>query len=149
MNKQYKYFPATTNIPDETNKALPKQILSYTNLELTTVPPPTFVQQPSPSYVLQTVDPTVCINTFSCPTDKFVTGSLNLLRPHVELSRDTDPFVILNHIFETYRNLQNLLQLHRTDFQTLTPSTIQLNDFLKTLVLLETLQIANSIAKSS
>ena len=73
LNKQNKYLPATTNIPDE-KTALPKHILSYTNLEIKTVPPPTFVQQPPPSYVLQTVDPTVCINSFSYPTDKFVTG---------------------------------------------------------------------------
>ena len=47
---------------------------------------------------------------------------LNLLRPHIEPSPNTDPFVILNHIFDTYRTLQNLLQLHSNDIQPLTLS---------------------------
>ena len=63
---------------------------------------------------------------------------LNLLRPHVEIAPNTDPFVILNHIFDTFRNLQSLLQLHSTDYQNLTLSTIHVNDFLKKLILLET-----------
>ena len=97
---------------DETNKALPKFVAPSTNLEFSTVRPPTFIQQPPSSYVLQTVNPNVCINSFSCPTNKFVTDILGIHRPHVELSPNTDPFFILNHIFDTYRNLQNLLQLH-------------------------------------
>ena len=44
----------------------------------------------------------------------------------------------LNHIFDTYQNLQNLLQLHSTDIQKITLSIIHGNDFLKKLVLLET-----------
>ena len=60
----YKHFPpATTNLPDEINKALPKHVPPSTNLEISTsnVPPSTiFLQQPPPSYVLQTVNPNVC-----------------------------------------------------------------------------------------
>ena len=88
------------------------------------------MQQPPPSYVLQSVNSNVCINSFSCSTGNFVTEILYLLRPHVELSSNTDSFVILNHIFDTYHNLQNLLQLHGTDIQTLTLSTIDVSDFL-------------------
>ena len=77
------------------------------------------------------------INSISCPTDKFITEILNLLRPHVEHSPNTDPFVIFYHIFGTYQNLQNLLQYHSTDIQTLTLSTIHVNDFRKKSVVLE------------
>ena len=80
----------------------------------------------------------VCINSFSCPTGKFVREILTLLRPHVELAPNTDPSVILTNIFDTYRTLQSLLQLHSTDIQTLILSTIHVNDFLKKLFLLET-----------
>ena len=129
------------------NKVLPKRVCLLLILKspLPLPPSPTFMQQPPPSYVLQTVNPIVCINSFSCPTDNFVTGNLNLLRPHVELSPNTDPFFIPNHDFDTYRNLQNLLQLHSTDIQSSTLSTIHVNDFLEKLVLLETFsQIKNS-----
>ena len=80
----------------------------------------------------------MCINSFSCPTDKFVSEVLTLLRPHVELAPNTDRFVILPHFFDTYRTLQSLLQLHSTDIQNLTLSTIHVNDFLKKLILHET-----------
>ena len=64
---------------------------------------------------------------------------------HVEIDPNTDPFVFLNHIFDTFRNLQSLLHLHSTDLQNLTLSTIYVNDFLKKLVLLETpLQFTSS-----
>ena len=77
----------------------------------------------------------MCINSFSCPTDKFVNEIFTLLRPHVEIALINDPFVILNHIFDTYRTLQLL----STDIQNLTLSTIHINDFLKKIILLETL----------
>ena len=80
----------------------------------------------------------MCINSLSCPTDKFVGEILTLLRPHVELATNTDPFVILTHIVETYRTFQSLLQLHSIDTQNLTISTIHVTDFPKKLVLLET-----------
>ena len=96
------------------------------------------MQQPHPSYVLKTVNPNMYINSFSCPTDKLITEILKLFRPHGEHSHNTDPFVILNHVFESYHNLQNLLQLPSTDIQTLTRSTFHSNDFLKKLVLLTT-----------
>ena len=138
LKKPYKYFPATNKIPDEMNKALPKHVPSSTNLEILTVPLAAFIQQPPPSYVLQSVIPDVCINSFSCPTDKLNTEISNLLRPHVELSPNTDPIGILNDFVDTYCNLQSLLQLRSTDIQTLTLSTIHVNDFLKNPVLLET-----------
>ena len=53
-NKQYKYFPDTTKILDEVNRALPKLVPpSSTTLEIATVPPPTFIQPPVyvPMYV--------------------------------------------------------------------------------------------------
>ena len=96
------------------------------------------MQQPAPYYVLQTVNLNVCINSVSCPTDKNI-EILNLLRSHVELSPITDPLGILNHIFDTYRILQTLLELQSTDIQNLTLSTIHdVNYLLKKLVLLET-----------
>ena len=53
--------------------------------------------------------------------------------PPVELTPNTDPFFVLNHIFDTYRTLQNHLQrLH-----VITLSTIHGNDFLEKLVFLE------------
>ena len=133
LKKQYKYF--SLNISDEILQTLPKHTPPNTTSEPshTTIIPPS-----SNSYVLQTTNPNVCINSFSCPTDKFVSEILTLLRPHVEIAPNTDPFVILNHIFDTFRNLQSLLQLHSTDIQNLTISTIHVNDFLKKLVLLET-----------
>ena len=105
------------------------------------------MQQPPPSYAVKTPNPNVYTNSFSCPADKFNTEILNLFRSHVEHSPDTDPFVILNHIFDTYPNLQNLLRLQSTDIQTLTLSTNQVNDFLRKLVvLLETpTQLTNSL----
>ena len=133
LKKQYKYF--SLNISDEILQTLPKHTSPNTTSEpshISTIPPQ------SNSYVLQTANPNVCINSFSCPTDKFVSEILSLLRPHVEIAPNTDPFIILNHIFDTYRTLQSLLQLHSTDIQNLTISTIHVNDFLKKLVLLET-----------
>ena len=96
------------------------------------------MQQLPLSYVLKSVNPKVNINSFPCPTDKFITEILNLLRPHVEHSPNTDPFVIPNHMFDTYQDLQNLFQLHSTDIQTLNLSAIHVNDFFKKLVPLET-----------
>ena len=133
LKKQYKYF--SLNISDEILQTLPKHTSPNITSEpshISTIPPP------STSYVLQTANPNVCINSFSCPTDKFVSEILTLLRPHVEIAPNTDPFIILNHIFDTFRNFQSLLQLHSTDIQNLTISTIHVNDFLKKLVLLET-----------
>ena len=69
---------------------------------------------------------------------KFVSELLTLLRHHVELAPNTDPFVILTNVFDTYRTLKSLLQLHSTDIQNLTLSTIQVNDFLEKFVLLVT-----------
>ena len=80
----------------------------------------------------------MCINSFSCPTDKFVSEILTILRPHVELALITNFFVILTLIFDTYRTLQSLPQLHSTDIQNLTLSTIHVNDFLKKSIILET-----------
>ena len=110
LKKQYKYF--SLNISGEVLQTLPKHTPPNTTSEpsQTTIIPPS-----SNSYVLQTTNPNVCINSFSCPTDKFVSEILTFLRPHVEIAPNTDPFVILNHIFDTFRNLQSLLQLHSTD----------------------------------
>ena len=60
--KQYNFFPATTKIPDEINKAFPKHLMPSANLETSTVPPPIVIQRPSSSNVSQTVNPNVCIN---------------------------------------------------------------------------------------
>ena len=65
---------------------------------------------------------------------KFSRFSVHMLN----LPPNTDPFVLLTHIFDTYRTLQYLLQLHSTDIQNLTLSTIHVNDFLKKLILLGT-----------
>ena len=131
FKKQYNYFPAISNCPDEIKKALSKHLPPSMNLEISIVLLPTFLQQPFPSYViLQTVNPNVCINSSSSPTNESVTKILNLLRPHVELSPNSDLFVILNHIFDTYRILQNHLQHHNADIQTSAISTIHVNDCL-------------------
>ena len=61
-----------------------------------------------------------------------------LHRPHVEFAPNTDHFVILPHIFDTYRTHQSLLQLHSTDIQNLPLSTIHVNDFLTKPILLGT-----------
>ena len=135
LKKQYKYF--SLNVSDEIIQSLPKHTPPHNTSESSQAPTAT-IPPPSTSYVLQTANPNVCINSFSCPTDKFVSEILTLLRPHVEIAPNTDPFVILNHIFDTFRNLQSLLQLHSTDIQNLTLSTIHVNDFLKKLILLET-----------
>ena len=136
LKKQYKYFPNTHKNAEENDSALPKHVPPATDPSI--APPTTVVPQIPSSYVLLTVNPNVCINSFSCPTDKFVTEILNLFRPHVAPSPNIDPFVILNYVFDTYRNLQNLLQLHNIVYQCLTLSTIHVNDFLKELVLLQT-----------
>ena len=125
-------------------QALPKHTPPNTVTEPSQVPSPTIPPQAT-SYVLQATNPNVCINSFSCPTDKFVSDIITILRPHVEIAPNADPFVVLNHIFDTFRNLQSLLQLHSSDIQNLTLSTIHVNDFLKKLVLLEsTPQITSS-----
>ena len=136
LKKQYKYF--SLNVSDEILQSLPKHIPSNNVSDTSQAPSSTTIPSLSNSYTLQTANPNVCINSFTCPTDKFVSKILNLLRPHVEVAPNTDPFVILNHIFDTFRNLQSLLQLHSTDIQNLTLSTIHVNDFLKKLILLET-----------
>ena len=133
--KQYKYF--SLNVSDEIFQSLPKHTPPNTVSEPSQAPS-SAIRPPSTSYVLPTANPNVCINSFSCPTDKFVSEILTLLRPHVEIAPNTDPFVILNHIFDTFRNLQSLLQLHSTDIQSLTLSTIHVKDLLKKLVLIET-----------
>ena len=144
MKKRYKYFPLTNDICDEIIHSLPKHNPPSTHSELSTAPPSTLIHPPASSYVLQTANPNVCIISFSCPTDKYVSENLTLLRPHVELATNTDPFVILTPIFDTYRTLQSFLQLHSTDIQNLTLPTIHVNDFLKKLVLLETPPQLNS-----
>ena len=58
----------------------------------------------------------------------------------------TDPFIILNPIFDSHRNLQNLLQLHRNDIQAFTLSTVNVTDCLENFVFLET---SNQLANSS
>ena len=133
LKKPYKYF--SLNVSDEILQSLPKHTPPNTTSEPSQ---PTSIPPPSTSYVLQTTNPNVCTNSFSCPTDKFVSEILTHLRPHVEIAPNTDLFIHLNHIFDTFRNLQSLLQLHSTDIQNLTLSTILVNDFLKKLVLLET-----------
>ena len=144
LKKQYKYF--SLNVSDEIFQSVPKHTPPNTVTEPSQDPSST-IPPPSTSYVLQTANPNNCINTFSCPTDKCVSEILTLLRPHVEIAPNSDPFVILNHIFDTFRNLQSLLQLHSSDIQNLTLSTIHVNDFLKNLVLLETpsLETINSL----
>ena len=118
---------------------MPTHVPPYSTApDISHVPSSTFIQSPSSSYVLQTVNPNVCSNTFSCHTDKFVSENLNLIRPHFELAPNTDRFVILNTIFDTYKTLQNLLKLLSNDTHTLTMSTIPVYDFLKKLILLET-----------
>ena len=129
LKKQYKYF--SLNVSDEILQPLPKHIPPSSVSETSQVPSSTTIPPLSNSYTLQTANPNVCIISFSYPTDKFVSEILNLLRPHVQVAPNTDPFVILNHIFDTFRNLQSLLQLHSTDIQNLTLSTIHVNDFLK------------------
>ena len=125
------------NVSDEIFQSLPKHT-PPNNVSEPSQDPSSTIPPPYTSSVLQTANPNVCINSFSCPTDKFVSEILTLLRPHVEIAPNTDPFVILNHICDSFRNLQSLLQLHSTDIQNLTLSTIHVNDFLKKLVLLET-----------
>ena len=44
LKKTMKIFPATTNIPNKNNKALLKLVPPSTNLGISTLPPPTFVQ---------------------------------------------------------------------------------------------------------
>ena len=74
---------------------------------------------------------------------QFITEMVTLFRPHVELSPNTAPFVVLNHMFETCHNLQYRLELHITDIQTLTLSTIHVNDSLKKRVLPENPEFLN------
>ena len=93
---------------------------SSTALEISDVPPPTFFNRP----------PLIL---------SFVTEILILLRPSVELVRTADPFVVLSIFFDTHRTLQNILQLHTKDIQTLTFSTIHVNDSLKKRVFFDTL----------
>ena len=124
MKKQYKYFSLTSNISDGIIQSLPKHNPPSTISQPTTVPPPTFLPPPASSCVLQTANPNVCINSFSCLSDKCVGEILTLLRPHVELAPNTDRFVILTRISDTYRNLHSLLQLHSTDIRNLPLSTI-------------------------
>ena len=123
LKKQYKYFSLTSNISDGIIQSLPIHNPSSTFSEPSTVPPPTFIPPPASSYVLQTANPNVCINSFSCPINKFVSEILTLFRPHVEFA-------------PTHRTFQSLLQLHSTDIQNLTLSTNHVNDFLKKLILL-------------
>ena len=82
LKKQYKYF--SLNVSDEILQTLPKHTPPNTVTESSQAPPPTIPPQ-STSYVLQTANPNVCINSFSCPTGKFVFEILTLLRPHVEI----------------------------------------------------------------
>ena len=73
---------------------------------------PTFVIPTTPPYVLQTVNPTVCINSFSCPTNKIPTNILTLLLPHVVIAPTTDPIISLIHLFGTYGFLQHFFNLN-------------------------------------
>ena len=148
LKKQFKYFSLLSNIFDEIIQSLPKHNPQSTISEPTTDPPPTFLPPTASSYVLQTANPNVCINSSSWPTDNFVSEILTLLRPHVELAPNTDPCVILTHIF-SYRTLQSLLQLHSTDIQNLTLSTIHVNDFLKKLILFDLKLILNLLQLNS
>ena len=77
---------------------------------------PTFVIPTTSSCVFQTVNHAVCINPFSCPTNKIVTKILTLLRPHVVIAPTTDPIITLTHILVNYGTLQHLLYLQITIF---------------------------------
>ena len=51
--KQYKYFPTTHNVSDEITQSPTKHIpRSSTVADLSPVPPPTFIQPPTSSYML-------------------------------------------------------------------------------------------------
>ena len=74
------------------NNTLPKIVHpTLKTHDLPTTSQPTSVQPPISSYVLQTVNPNVCVTSFSCPAGTIVTEILGLLRPHIELvpSRDS------------------------------------------------------------
>ena len=130
------HVPTTHNINTKINNVFSKHVPLPTDSSF--VPPTAVVPPISSSYVLQTANPNVSINSFSCSTKNVVTEILNFLGPHDEPSANTDHFIILNHIFDTYRPLQNLLHLHNHDIQSLTLSTIHVNDFLEKPVLLQT-----------
>ena len=73
FEKKKKYLPANTNITDEVDNALPKlkpqsssTASSPSTLDKSHVPPTTFIQPPTSSNVLQTVNLNVFINFFSC-----------------------------------------------------------------------------------
>ena len=89
-------------------------------------------------------NPNLCIKDFSCPTDMFVTGIFTLIRHHNETAPNADSFVIVAHIFDTYRTPRNLLQIHNNDINTLTVSTLHVNDFLKKPTLSESLLFTKS-----
>ena len=90
MKKQYKYF--SLNVSDKIFQSLHKHTPPNTVSEPSQAPSST-IPPPSTSYVLQTANPNVCINSFPCPTDTFVSEILTLLRPHAEIAPNTDPFV--------------------------------------------------------
>ena len=85
----------------------PNIILQSNVSELSTVPSPAFSHPRASSYILQTVNPNVCINSFSCRTDNLLAKSslsfvptLNLLQIPIISS--------VSHIFSKLIVLSNL-----------------------------------------
>ena len=66
-----------SNNSEEIIQSLPKHNPPSTISDPTTVPPPTFLPPPASFYVLQTANTNVCINSFSCPTDRSVSEIFN------------------------------------------------------------------------
>ena len=57
--------------------------LSSFILTFSTIDTSQTIHSPTSSYVLQTVNPIVFLNSFSCLTDNVLTEIFNLLRPYV------------------------------------------------------------------
>ena len=69
LKKLYKYFSTTHSITEEIRNDFPKSIPPSTD---SSIAPPTAIVPPIPSsYVLQTVNHSVCKNSLSCPMTNF------------------------------------------------------------------------------
>ena len=108
------------------NKSLPKLLPHHTNS----------IDSSSNN---SAVNLSVFINSIACPIDKFVTKIHALLRPHVEVAHQADLFVILNHIIETSRTIQNILKHYTLAIHALTLSYWHINDVLKNSLIVKLL----------
>ena len=87
-----------------------------------------------------------CITAFKGSTDRLVAEVLALLSSQSAISPHTDFFDFSEHKFDTYRSLQNLLQVHNRDSHNRTISKFIKTSFFKNTTFANFLPLSNRLS---